>query len=587
MKRRRIKIVVAAPVLVGLIITVAFSAYIFVGVNVGNRIIRDRLVQDNHALLSISSNIMFNPLYELDVWTLNNLLNELIREDDIVQATIRDRTGNIVTQSSTGEITLDERQWEELAAQAQTQDQIVQYEANDYLILSGPISAGSEKIGALEIVFSLASLNTSIIALFASMLVTGLGTLLIAIIIASILTQFFQKPINNFVEAANQIGMGNLDVIVPDINLEEPATIGFALHNMQKNLKSLYEDYEQQVVFLERRAKYLEATSVIAREMASVLDLPALLSRAIQLIDEKFGYYRQGIFLVDPSGEQVVLHAASGAAIEKSLERGFRVMIGGQGIVAHVAASKEYYVVQNVHEDPLFLSDDDTIITQSELALPLHSRGEIIGVLDVQSAYINAFTNEDISVLQTLADQIALAITNARLFEESQENLNVVQRAYGELSREKWSEMLESRGEMGYYSDENRLIHISEYNKNTDPSDDNLPTIDIPIVVRGYLIGKISACKPQNAGKWSEEEIELMEDMTEQLNLAIESARLYEDSQSRAAQEQLTSEITTRIRETLDLETIIETAVNEIGSAMGLSALEVHLGSFSSNDQEQ
>lgn len=100
------------------------------------------------------------------------------------------------------------------------------------------------------------------------------------------------------------------------------------------------------------------------------------------------------------------------------------------------------------------------------------------------------------------------------------------------------------------------------------------------------MIGKISARKPPGNGEWSQEEINLMEDLTDQLNLALESARLFEESQRRAAQEQLTSEITTRIRQTLDIETILETAVNEIGPAMGLAALEVHIGQPPSESQE-
>jgi GAF domain-containing protein/HAMP domain-containing protein len=586
MKRRQIKITIAAPIVLGIIITIAFSAYIFVGVSVGNRIVRDRLTQDNHALLSISSNILFNPLYEQNVSELINLLDELVAEADIDQATIHDQTGNLIAHASTRDFSIEEEKIQALSSQALQRQEIIQIEADENLLISGPISAGAEQIGTLDIIFNLNSLKSSIRSLFAAMLLTGIGTLLAVIFIGNLITQVFEQTIRSFVEAANQIGQGDLEVSIPIINLEEPAAVGAALETMQDNLKRLYNDLEKQVLSQERRANYLEATSAIAKDMAAVLDLPTLLSRSINLIDENFDYYRQSIFLVDSTGDWVVLHAASGEDVERTVERGLRVSISDQGIVAHVAASKEAYVAQNVHDDPLFLSDDETIIIQSELALPLISRGEIIGVLDVQSTKLGDFSKEDSSVLQTLADQIALAITNARLFEETQASLTVIQRAYGELSREKWSEMLESREQLGYYSDAGGVVQLADYVERNQEVDTNLPTLDVPIAVRGYHIGRISARKPPGAGKWSSEEIALIESLTEQLNLALESARLYEDSQRRATQEQLTSEITTRIRETLDLETILETAVNEIGTAMGLSALEVQLGSFSSNDQE-
>lgn len=586
MRLKQVRITVVAPLIMGIVITIAFGAFLFVGTAMSNRIIRDRLITDNHALLSVSSDLLFNPLYDVDIWTINSILKELVGQGDIIQATVRDIENEIVTQSTVENPNADDQVSRQLSMQALSRNEIAKYETDNFLLLVGPISAGPEQIGTLEIIFSLTTLRASITELFASMTITGLVTLLSAIVISSIMAQSLQKPIENFVEAANQIGQGNLEVEIPKTNLAEPAAIGSALDLMQNNLRELYSNLEQQVEILDRRARYLEATSEIARDTASVLDLPILLNRSINLINENFDFYRQGIFLVDPSNEWIVLHAASGEDIDQTMENDFRLRIGSEGIVGQVAESGNPYVAQDVTNDPLYVSDEATVLTRSELALPLHSRGKIIGVLDVQSTYVNSFSDEDIAVLQTLADQIALAITNARLFKEAEENLDVIQRAYGELSREKWSEMLESREKVGYYCDANGIRHISNIDDGANQEELDLPTIDIPVAVRGFLIGKISARKPKGSGEWSKDEINLMEELTDQLNLALESARLFEESQRRASQEQLTSEITTRIRETLDIETILETAVNEIGSAMGLAALEVHIGDLTSEKRE-
>ncbi len=586
MRRSRVRITVAAPLIIGTIITLTFGAYILVGTSMSNRIIRDRLISDNHALLTVSSDLLFNPLYELDIWTINSIIDELIDEGDIVKVTVRDSNGEIITESIRETPNFEVESSNQLSNQALALQVITQYETDNYLALFGPISVGPEQIGTLELVFSLASLHASINNLILSMTVTGAITLLVAIFISSLLAQTLRKPIENIVVAANQIGQGNLNANIPQTNLVEPAAIGVALDLMQSNLKELYASLEQQVETLDRRARYLEATSKVARDTASVLDLPVLLNRSINLVNENFDFYRQGLFLVDPSGEWIELNAVSGEDTDETFASDFRLRIGSEGIVGQVAASGTIYVAQDVTIDPLYISDESTTLTRSELALPLHSRGELIGVLDVQSTSVNAFSDEDIAVLQTLADQLALAITNARYFKEAEENLDVLQRAYGELSREKWSDMLESREKVGYYCDASGVRHITSLTENDDYSELDLPTIEIPVVVRGFLIGKIRARKPKGSSEWLKDEIGLMEDLTDQLNLTLESARLFEESQRRASQEQLTSEITSRIRETLDIETILETAVNEIGSAMGLAALEVHIGDYTSDNQE-
>jgi two-component system NtrC family sensor kinase len=102
-------------------------------------------------------------------------------------------------------------------------------------------------------------------------------------------------------------------------------------------------------------------------------------------------------------------------------------------------------------------------------------------------------------------------------------------------------------------------------------------TLAAPIKVRDQIIGVLDAHKPAGAGGWSPQEIVLMETLINQLGAALESARLYRDTQSRAARERLTSEVTARIRETLDLETVLKTAVQEVRQAMGLPEVVIRL----------
>jgi GAF domain-containing protein len=256
-----------------------------------------------------------------------------------------------------------------------------------------------------------------------------------------------------------------------------------------------------------------------------------------------------------------------------------RLRVMEEGVVGYVADRGEARVALDVGEDAVYFDNPDLPETRSEVALPLRARGEILGVLDVQSKGREAFTEEDVAVLQTLADQVATAISNAQLFQQVQDALEAERRAYGEMSREAWTEVLRGRDTVGYRCDAHAVVPMSEAVK---AEDDGLPTLDIPISVHDQVIGTIRARKPENAGLWTDEDTELMEALVEQLGLALESARLYRDTQHRAAQERLVGDISDHLQRAPDMETLLRAAVQELNQALGGSRAYVHLGIESS-----
>jgi GAF domain-containing protein len=201
-------------------------------------------------------------------------------------------------------------------------------------------------------------------------------------------------------------------------------------------------------------------------------------------------------------------------------------------------------------------------------------------------------------VLQTMADQIAIALENARLLAESQTAVEAIRRASGELSREGWSQMLRMQFMPGVRSVESGVVQAEgawpaearralqegqviyagvEYNDdgaNAQSVEDNAP-LAIPVKVRGNVIGVVDTFKPAGSGGWTPEEIALAETLAEQLGIALESARLYQDTQRRAAQERLIGQVTTRMRETLDIDTILRTAASEIRQTFGLPEVSI------------
>ena len=169
----------------------------------------------------------------------------------------------------------------------------------------------------------------------------------------------------------------------------------------------------------ERRATQLHTAAEVARDATSILDVDQLLVTTANLIRDRFDFYHIGVFLVDDDGEYVVVRAGSGETGRQMLEQGHRLKIGEEGIVGYVAGSGEPHIALDIGKDPFHFANPLLPDTRSEMALPLQVRGEMIGVLDVQSVQEAAFTREDVAVLQTLADQLANAIENARLYEQT------------------------------------------------------------------------------------------------------------------------------------------------------------------------
>jgi GAF domain-containing protein len=285
-----------------------------------------------------------------------------------------------------------------------------------------------------------------------------------------------------------------------------------------------------------------------------------------------------------------VLQAASSEGGRRMLARGYRLRVGrGQGnVVGHAAARGEPRTAPDTGANEISLDNSDLPETRSEIALPLHVRGEVIGVLDVQSMEPEAFSDADAAILQALADQVAMALSNARLLQQVQESLRAEQLAYGELSREAWKELLRARPDLGFLRDKRGISPTGDLwhlemetalrTGRTTPGEDGAKSLAVPIKVRGHVIGVIDAHKPDDGGEWMPEQVTLLETLTEQLGLALESARLYQDAQRRAGRERLTREITDKMRRATDVEGIVQAAVDELFSALETARAFVRLG---------
>jgi GAF domain-containing protein len=303
-----------------------------------------------------------------------------------------------------------------------------------------------------------------------------------------------------------------------------------------------------------------------------------LFPRITTVVSDKFGFYHVGIFLLDEISEYAVLIAANSAGGKVMLERNHRLRVGQEGIVGYAASTGKPRIALDVGQDAVYFNNPDLPETHSEVALPLISKNIIVGVLDVQSVEVAAFTDEDIQMLSLLADQVSLAIENARLFEETRRALAEAEMLTRRSTEEAWSRMPEQQKLLGYRYDVGGSSPIKHPVKlalggGKRKKTESVQTM-VPIELRGQVIGELVVQSPSGKG-WSQDQLDLIRAVAERVALSAENARLFEETTARADRERLVSEITSKIRSNNDPQSMIQTAIQELRAALGASRVDV------------
>jgi GAF domain-containing protein len=370
---------------------------------------------------------------------------------------------------------------------------------------------------------------------------------------------------------------------------------------------SLEERVTERTHELERRSMQLHAAAEVSRAATSILDMEELIWQVVELIQARFGLYHVGLLLLDQGREWAVYRAGSGVAGRELREQGFRLEVGEGSIVGWCAAKAQARVTQDVTTDTMHVDQELLPLTRSEAALPLIARGQVLGVLSVQSDRPGAFDGATTAVLQTMADQVAVALDNARLFSEAQEALEATRRAYGQLSRQAWLELLSSRTDWGYaYAHRTvepirgewrpemleametgqMIVQICEPDpaseESGDPSRVQAGTAEsslvLPLKVREDTIGVLGFYKDTEDGAWTPRETEFLQRLVAQLGSTLESAQLFQESQRRAAREQAIRQVTERMRSAVEVEAVLQNTIVELAKALGAPRAYIRLG---------
>ncbi len=402
--------------------------------------------------------------------------------------------------------------------------------------------------------------------------------LVILVIVALFVRHGISLPIGRLVSVVEGVASGDYGRRAKVTTADEIGRLSDDFNNMAAQLQETLENLEQRRVDLQRRALQMQASAEVGRAATSILDVDRLIQHVVELIRERFELYYVGLFLVDEAGRWAVLRAGTGEAGRAMLARGHRIAVG-EGMIGWSVSHAEARVVEEVDADAVHLATPELPDTRSEVALALRSRDRVLGALTVQSDRPRAFDEESIAVLQTLADQVAVAIDNAGLFAESQAALEAERRAYGELSRQAWADLLHARSITGYHYgvEQGRVTRLLGDGQRVE-SAEGLPEVELPVEVHGVVIGTIVAHKPANAGEWQDDEVTMLHELADQLGIAMESARLYQDTQLRAAREHLVGDIADRLQRAPDMEMLLQIAAQELNRALKGSRAYVRLG---------
>lgn len=435
-------------------------------------------------------------------------------------------------------------------------------------------------------------------AFFIFLIVFAIGTLL-----GNLAGSALARPVSKLAQSALAFTTGKFDQRV-DVNTgDEIGDLANTFNSMADEIQSLIGSLEKRVEERtrdlnaerqqsEKHARELVTIGEISKLINSEQRLENLLSLITRLVSERFGFYHVGIFMVDESKQFAILQAANSEGGRNMLKREHKLRVGESGIVGFVAKFGAPRIALDVGLDAVFFNNPDLPNTRSEMALPLKLRDEVIGVLDVQSEEPGIFTDEDANTLGILADQIAIAIENARLFAKTRESLSELQSMYRQNLQEGWRTFIREEATAGYHQSLsggkklNQPITTDEIQEAMYRGDviqlhadgkTQESILVVPIKLRGQVIGVMRIKAPTKDRQWTGAEVNLAEAVSERLSLALDNARLLQESQRRAIKERTISEITGKIGSSINLENVLLTAVEELGRTIPGSEVIINL----------
>jgi GAF domain-containing protein/HAMP domain-containing protein len=415
------------------------------------------------------------------------------------------------------------------------------------------------------------------------------GLVVVFGLLAVLLNQVITPPIRNLTSAIQGMTRGDFSAPVGAAGRgDEIGQMGAAFLDMRAQVRLLLDNLEARVA---ARARDFAATQEISRFAATQRSLQTLLDQVVQLIVEQFtSIYHAQVFLLDDDGEYAVLRSSTGEVGQKLLARGHKLAAGSVSMIGQVVDQGQTLVARDASASDIHRKNDLLPETRAELAIPLRLGNRVIGALDVQSKQREAFSPDEIQVLETMADQVAVAIENARLYQESVRRLEEIDAVNRRSTQRAWQEYLNARRARQFTSEagqsfsadfsdlrqtalERGQIVAGEVTRNQ-----TVP-LAVPIILRGQTIGAVEWEFP--AGDLDDNRLQLAQELANRLAVSLENARLFEERQRAAERERVVNNIAARLTPQTDIGDILQTAVREIGQALRSPHVSIRLNDTS------
>ncbi len=428
-------------------------------------------------------------------------------------------------------------------------------------------------------------------------MISTIGVILTIAITGWLMLSDTMLPIASFTSKANTLDWitGSIMVIMVGVFV----ILGFqrlemafveAQKQIDQNMNTIKDERNNLEKRVVERTRQLHKVNEIGRAITTILDPDELVTRATHLIGDEFECYYTAIFLTDASGQWAELKAATGEAGKVLRENKHHVDVNGNNPVGAVIRTRQVYIVSDTNQEPTqpenhmepftrfswhgiststqFVRSDNPLLpyTRSQVVAPLIIGERIIGALEMHSSKENTFSQQDADTYQNMANQVAIALENSRLFKEAQQSIREMSATQQQYLHGVWRSLAEEK-------------HF-EYELGNRDLDDGKELL-VPLALRDQVIGQIEM---SNSETWTPEQKKLIESVAAQAAFALENARLVEDSQSTAMRERVASEVTSKIWASTTLDSILQTTVRELGRILEASEVSIEVSAGGDNE---
>lgn len=464
--------------------------------------------------------------------------------------------------------------------------------------------------GFVEMTLGILTLSLAISSVTFATTGVNLFVSVLTIIIASTLTSHWMYGIATIIV----IGRAFFDLLVivqeygltvRDEGITQVVLIG-TLFTLSVTTRFLVRSSQETAAEAQRASTLLRTTAEISQITSTILDLKELFNRAVEIIRDRFVYYHVQIFLVDDNREYADLVASTGEVGQMLLERQHRLPVGSASVIGRVTQIGEPVIASDTDSKQVIYARNELLPnTRSELAVAIMDGDRIIGALDVQSTRPNAFSTIDIQSLQIVANQLGIAIRNARLFEaqanslqenkrllyESELNLREIQRLNNQLTRKIWTDYLLDKRDLSGIMLEGadvirkdvdwtpRMIEASQKRRPSviKVNDDGSAVVAVPIILRGEVIGAIEVETSSDVRQ--DDSIEIVQAVAQRLALSLDNVRLFEETQRNVRQQQAINNLVGQFQSAITVDELLQMTLTEISQLMGAKQGTIRLGS--------